>query len=204
MAYNTLTLEIKDAIATITLSRPEKRNAISSAMLDEMPAALAEIAKGPTRVAILTGAGKAFCSGMDLEDLKALASNTPEQNLEDSRRMMRMFHSLYTFPKPLIAAVNGAAIAGGCILSTLCDFTLAVPGTKFGYTEVRISPALHTGHWALSIQHLFRRGRTDTAGLVSGRSRYYPFMLLLTVPINTVQMALRKTGIIRFEAWRPV
>lgn len=72
-----------------------------------------------------------------------------------------------------------------------------------GYENVRIRPALHTGHWALSIQHLLRRGRTDTAGLVSGRSRYYPFMLLLTVPINTVQMALGKTGIIRFEAWRP-
>ena len=72
-----------------------------------------------------------------------------------------------------------------------------------GYTDVRIRPALHTGHWALSIQHLLRRGRTDTAGLASGRSRYYPFMLLLTVPINTVQMALGKTGIIRFEARTP-
>ena len=144
MAYTTLSLEIKDAIATITLSRPEKRNAISSAMLDELPAALAETEKSPARVAILTGAGKAFCSGMDLEGLKALAENSPEQNLADSNRMMRMFHSLYTFSKPLIAAVNGAAIAGGCILSTLCDFTLAVPGAKFGYTEVRIGfiPAL--------------------------------------------------------------
>ncbi len=144
MAYTTLSLDIKDAIATITLSRPEKRNAISSAMLDELPAALTEIEKSPARVAILTGAGKAFCSGMDLDDLKALAENSPEQNLEDSNRMMRIFLSLYTFPKPLIAAVNGAAIAGGCILSTLCDFTLAVPGAKFGYTEVRIGfiPAL--------------------------------------------------------------
>ena len=144
MVYTTLSLEINEAIATITLSRPEKRNAISSAMLDELPAALAETEKSPARVTILTGAGKAFCSGMDLEGLKALAENSPEQNLEDSNRMMRMFHSLYTFPKPLIAAVNGAAIAGGCILSTLCDFTLAVPGTKFGYTEVRIGfiPAL--------------------------------------------------------------
>lgn len=144
MAYTTLEIKYQGEVATITLSRPEKRNAISSAMLDEMPQALSEIEQSPARVAILTGAGKAFCSGMDLADLKALATNTPEENLEDSRRMVKMFYGLYTFPKPLIAAVNGAAIAGGCIVSTLCDFTLAVPGAKFGYTEVRIGfiPAL--------------------------------------------------------------
>ena len=144
MAYTTLEIKYLGEVATITLSRPEKRNAISSAMLDEMPQALSEIEKSSARVAILTGAGKAFCSGMDLADLKALATNTPKENLEDSRRMVTMFYSIYTFPKPLIAAVNGAAIAGGCIVSTLCDFTLAVPGAKFGYTEVRIGfiPAL--------------------------------------------------------------
>lgn len=144
MAYTTLEISYQGEVATITLSRPEKRNAISSAMLDEMPQALSEIEKSPARVAILTGAGKAFCSGMDLADLKALATNTAEENLEDSRRMVTMFYNIYTFPKPLIAAVNGAAIAGGCIVSTLCDFTLAVPGAKFGYTEVRIGfiPAL--------------------------------------------------------------
>jgi methylglutaconyl-CoA hydratase len=89
-------------------------------------------------VLILTGAGKAFCSGMDLENLKALIGRTPEQNVEDSQRMARLFRTLYDFPKPTIAAVNGAAIAGGTGLATLCDFTLAVPEAKFGYTEVRI------------------------------------------------------------------
>ena len=87
---------------------------------------------------ILTGAGKAFCSGMDLDNLKALIGRTPEQNLKDSRTMVSLFRSLYEFPKPTIAAVNGAAIAGGTGLALLCDFTLAVPEAKFGYTEVRI------------------------------------------------------------------
>jgi methylglutaconyl-CoA hydratase len=86
----------------------------------------------------MTGAGKAFCSGMDLENLKALIGRTPEQNVEDSQIMARLFRTLYDFPKPTIAAVNGAAIAGGTGLATLCDFTLAVPEAKFGYTEVRI------------------------------------------------------------------
>ena len=75
---------------------------------------------------------------MDLENLKALTGRSPEQNLKDSETMARLFRSLYDFPKPTIAAVNGAAIAGGCGLATLCDFTLAVPEAKFGYTEVRI------------------------------------------------------------------
>src|SRR5712671_5110037 len=102
MAYSTLRLQISGDIATITLSRPEKRNAISTEMIDELMAALAEVETNSARVAILTGEGKAYCSGIDL------------------------------------AAVNGASIAGGCGIATLCDFTLAVPEATFGYPEVRI------------------------------------------------------------------
>ena len=75
---------------------------------------------------------------MDLDNLKSLLGRTPEQNLEDSETMVRLFRALYEFPKVTIAAVNGPAIAGGTGLAFLCDFTLAVPEAKFGYTEVRI------------------------------------------------------------------
>jgi methylglutaconyl-CoA hydratase len=75
---------------------------------------------------------------MDLDNLKQLAGRTHEQNVQDSETMASLFRTLYDFPKPTIAAVNGAAIAGGTGLATLCDFTLAVPEAKFGYTEVRI------------------------------------------------------------------
>ena len=145
MEYSTLKFDRDGQVATLTLNRPEKRNAISTPMIDDLFAALSAVeADKSVRVVILTGAGKAFCSGMDLETLQALAKQTPEQNLADSRRMAKMFHLVYSFPKPLITAVNGAAIAGGCGLATLSDFTLAVPEAKFGYTEVRIGfiPAL--------------------------------------------------------------
>jgi methylglutaconyl-CoA hydratase len=138
MPYNTLQLDFRGAIATLTLNRPDKRNAISYELIADLLAALDEIAKSTALVLILTGAGKAFCSGMDLENLKALIGRSPEQNLEDSRTMVNLFRSVYEFPKPTIAAVNGAAIAGGTGLALLCDFTLAVPGARFGYTEVRI------------------------------------------------------------------
>jgi methylglutaconyl-CoA hydratase len=144
-SYDTLKYEKDGAIATITLNRPDKRNAISSAMIDELLGALnAADNDGAVGAVILTGAGKCFCSGMDLETLQTIARQTPEQNLADSRQMARMFHRLYCFPKPLITAVNGAAIAGGCGIATFCDITLAVPEAKFGYTEVRIGfiPAL--------------------------------------------------------------
>jgi methylglutaconyl-CoA hydratase len=145
LEYSTLKFDRDGQVATLTLNRPEKRNAISTPMIDDLFAALsAAEADKSVRVVILTGAGKAFCSGMDLETLQALAKQTAEQNLADSRRMAKMFHLVYSFPKPLITAVNGAAIAGGCGLATLSDFTLAVPEAKFGYTEVRIGfiPAL--------------------------------------------------------------
>ena len=136
--YNTIQLAYDGGIATITLNRPDKRNAISYELIEDLLTALAEVAKSTARALILTGSGKAFCSGMDLENLKALIGRTPEQNVEDSQVMARLFRTLYDFPKPTIAAVNGAAIAGGTGLATLCDFTLAVPEAKFGYTEVRI------------------------------------------------------------------
>lgn len=138
MIYKTLQLDFDSGIATLTLNRPEKRNAVSYELIDDLIQALDEVRESSAQILILTGAGKAFCSGMDLENLKSLIGRTPQQNLEDSRTMVSLFRSLYEFPKPTIAAVNGAAIAGGTGLAFLCDFTFAVPGATFGYTEVRI------------------------------------------------------------------
>ena len=138
MNYKTLQLAFDSDVATITLNRPDKRNAISFELIDDLVRALDEVAKSDAIVLILTGAGKAFCSGMDLDNLKSLLGRTPEQNIQDSRTMVQLFRSLYEFPKVTIAAVNGPAIAGGTGLALLCDFTLAVPEAKFGYTEVRI------------------------------------------------------------------
>lgn len=142
--YTTLLLDVSGQIASITLNRPDKRNAMSAAMIAELQTALDEIEKSHARVVILTGAGKAFCSGMDLEMLAMIAQQSPAENQEDSRRMAKMLRRIWSFPRPMIAAVNGAALAGGCGIATLCDFTLAAPEAKFGYTEVKIGflPAL--------------------------------------------------------------
>ncbi|HET8922310.1 MAG TPA: enoyl-CoA hydratase-related protein [Candidatus Acidoferrum sp.] len=136
--YSTLLLEITGNLATITLNRPAKRNAISAQMMAELQTALDEIERSHARVGIFTAAGKAFCAGMDLEMLAAIAQQSPAENQEDSRRIAKLFRRIWSFTRPLIAAVNGPAYAGGCGIATLCDFTLAVPEAKLGYTEVKI------------------------------------------------------------------
>jgi len=144
MTYKTLTYRCEKEVATIALTVPEKRNAISSRMMSDLRGALEQASSDPARVVIITGSGKAFCAGMDLDELQHVAKQPHQKNLEDARRVGEMFYQIYSFPKPAIAAVNGAAIAGGCGIATLCDFTLAVPEAKFGYTEVKLGfmPAL--------------------------------------------------------------
>jgi methylglutaconyl-CoA hydratase len=138
MDFDTIKLTTEGRVAILTLNRPDKRNAISPHMIAELLAAFDEIESGFARAVILTGAGKAFCAGMDLETLRESADASHAQHIEDSRRTARLFRRIWSFPKPTIAAVNGAAIAGGSGLATLCDFTLATPESKFGYTEINI------------------------------------------------------------------
>lgn len=138
MIYETLELSAEPGLSIITLNRPEKANAISYQLIDELLAALGQAAEADAGVFLLTGRGKAFCSGMDLDNLRAITTRSARQNLEDSATMARLFRAIYDFPKPTIAAVNGPAVAGGCGLATLCDFTLASTAAKFGYSEVRI------------------------------------------------------------------
>jgi len=125
-------------VRTIKLNRPEKRNALNSTMIAEAISALEDAADGPCGAIILTGAGKCFCAGLDLEELRQMESKTAEEHYADATQFAKLIRLLYDFPKPTIAAVNGSAIAGGCGLATVCDFTYASSDATFGYTEVKI------------------------------------------------------------------
>jgi methylglutaconyl-CoA hydratase len=121
------------------MNRPEKRNALNPTMMEELTRALKAAGDDPCcEVLLLTGAGEAFCAGLDLEHLETLGAKSPQEHRADSERIASLLRTLYDTPKPTIAAVNGAAIAGGMGLATICDFTLASPEAKFGYTEVKI------------------------------------------------------------------
>ncbi len=136
---STLRVHKNGGVLTITLDRPEKRNALNAAMMDELLQALDAAAKDAAcRVVVLTGAGEAFCAGMDLAHLEGLAAKSTDEHRADTEQIARLLRMLYDLPKPTIAAVNGAAIAGGMGLATVCDFTFAATEAKFGYTEVKI------------------------------------------------------------------
>jgi len=127
-----------NGVKTITMNRPEKRNALCPLLIEELTAALHEAEVCDCEVVILTGAGPAFCAGLDLEHLETIHARTPDDYRRDSENMAHAMRTLYEFPKPVIAAVNGPAIAGGMGLATLADFTLATPEARFGYNEVRV------------------------------------------------------------------
>jgi methylglutaconyl-CoA hydratase len=136
------------------LNRPERRNAMTPEMQTELIAALeAAAASRDCRVLVLCGAGEAFCSGLDLSVLQSMNDKTAADHREDAARVSRLFRTLYELPIPTIAAVHGAAVAGGTGLATICDFTLATPGARFGFTEARIGfvPALVSAFLALQV-----------------------------------------------------
>jgi methylglutaconyl-CoA hydratase len=120
------------------MNRPDKRNALCPLLIEELAQALAEAESCECGVVILTGAGPAFCAGLDMENLETIHARTADEHRRDSENMAQVLRTLYEFPKPVIAAVNGPAIAGGMGLATLADFTLATPEAKFGYNEVRV------------------------------------------------------------------
>ena len=163
---------IEDAggVRTLTLNRPERRNALTPELMDELIAALNGATAAAARVVVLRGAGEAFCAGLDLEVLRAFAGKSADEHRVDADRVSRMFRALYDCDLPTIALVHGAAVAGGTGLAMICDFTLATPDAQFGFTEARIGfvPALVSAYLALLAGEKATRDLLLTARLFRG------------------------------------
>lgn len=134
--------ESKPPAALITLNRAEKRNALSRPLITALRQAFERAREdAAARSVVVTGAGPVFCAGMDLaelsDSLQAVSAGGTETVWDDAQRLSGLYELIYTLPKPTIAAVNGAAVAGGAGLVTVCDLALATPDAKFGYPEVR-------------------------------------------------------------------
>jgi methylglutaconyl-CoA hydratase len=130
--------DLRPPAAILTLMRADKRNALSRTLIADLDAAVRRAADDlAARCVIITGDGPAFCAGMDLDELRASLTADADVIWADAQRLAELFDRIYSLPKPTIAAVNGAAVAGGAGLVTVCDLALAVPGAKFGYPEVR-------------------------------------------------------------------
>ncbi len=132
-------LVVLDAgVLTLTLDRPDKRNALDAPLIDALHAALERAdLDAAVRVVVLRGAGKDFCAGADLEELLASALRPMEDNERSALRLGRLFVRLRQLPKPVVAVVQGRALAGGAGLATACDLVLAAESAKFGYPEIQ-------------------------------------------------------------------
>lgn len=133
------TYELNNRVGYITLNRPEKRNALSFEMVRDIKACFLQAEQDEAcKVIVIKGSGEAFCAGADLAYLQQLQNNTFDENLTDSKHLMELFQMIYHSQKVVISQVNGPALAGGCGLATVCDFSFATPQSTFGYTEVKI------------------------------------------------------------------
>ncbi len=140
MDFTRIKYQTDQRICTITLSRPEKHNALDDLMITELTSAFQTAQRDPdVKVILLKGEGESFCAGADLAYIQRITTYDFNQNQEDSNNLMRLFLQIYTQRKPVIAVVQGNAIAGGCGLATVCDIVIASRETaRFGYTEVKI------------------------------------------------------------------
>ena len=151
---NDLLIQTAGSIRTLTLNRPQARNALTPQLQQQLIDALDAAAADPAlRLVILTATGDHFCAGLDLTALQAMATASPEQLTADAARISRLFRTLFELPLPTLALVRGYALAGGTGLASFCDFTFATPEAQFGYTEARIGfvPALVSAYLALQV-----------------------------------------------------
>ncbi|HSM06021.1 MAG TPA: enoyl-CoA hydratase-related protein [Longimicrobiales bacterium] len=139
MADDVLTVAVADGIATLTLNRPDKRNALNGELVDALHHAVAELAADESvRVLAIRGAGTDFCAGADLAELEKIAGMGSDESLADAQRMGDLFVALRTLDRPVVAVVQGRALAGGAGLATACDLVLARDDARFGYPEVHL------------------------------------------------------------------
>jgi methylglutaconyl-CoA hydratase len=138
-ADKTVLYSVDGAVARVTLNRPEKRNALNDAVIAGIKDGLKKASKDQrVRVVVISGAGKDFCSGADLAALQKIANASVAENSEDARLLLELFLLIRQLPIPVVAAVTGRALAGGCGLATACDLVLAASSARFGYPEVKI------------------------------------------------------------------
>jgi methylglutaconyl-CoA hydratase len=167
---------LKDGIGIIKLNRPNKRNALHPDLINKIKEKLNEIRNDDNvKVLIITGEGKAFCAGADLSYLNELRNFSSIENEKDSEDLAEMFLMIYKFPKPTIAAVNGAAIAGGCGLASVCDLIVAdEEHSKFGYSEVKIGfiPAIVSIFIIKRIGEGIARQLLLTGEIINGKRAY--------------------------------
>jgi methylglutaconyl-CoA hydratase len=179
-------------ILTITLNRPQRRNALTATMIQELTLALREAEDSRCGIVVLRGAGEHFCSGLDLSELRAMSNRSLEEHRLDSMNIAELFRTLYNLSLPSIAEVRGAALAGGMGLATLCDFTLASDDARFGYTEVKIGfvPAIVSSFLLLQVGEKQARDLLLTGRTIDAAEAHTIGLITRVVPSDQLDAAM--------------
>jgi len=139
MAYETIEITKNKNIVTVTLNRPDVHNAMNELLMNELTKCFQDLSKDEdVRCIILTGNGKSFCAGADLNWMKSMVSYSKEENIKDSRLLLDLYETIYSCPKLVIGKINGHAFGGGLGLIAACDITITIPGRKFAFSEVNL------------------------------------------------------------------
>ena len=139
MEFSTIKYEVDNRVARVTFNRPEIHNAFNNTVITEMQQVFNEIKKDDNiRVVVLTGAGKSFCAGADLNWMRSVVNQSFEQNLAESNALAELFHSMYSCKRPIIGRINGAAIGGGTGFVAVCDIAITARSAVFSFSEVKI------------------------------------------------------------------
>ena len=139
LRYETIEIQRDKDIVTVFLNRPEVHNAMNEHLMKELTAYFKELSKdNETRIVILSGKGKSFCAGADLNWMRNMVKYSKEENIKDSRLLLNLYEAIYNCPKPVIGRVNGHAFGGGLGLFAVCDIAIAVPDCKFAFSEVKL------------------------------------------------------------------
>lgn len=192
--YSLIKVERHHPIGFITLNRPEKRNALSPELISELSAAFDELATDEdVRVVILRAEGHVFSAGADLAYIQQITEFGPEENLEDSRRLKALLWKIYTYPRFVIAQVQGPALAGGCGLATVCDVIFASDDAQFGYTETAIGfiPALVSIFLLRKIGEAHARELLLSARKITAEEAYSLGLVQFVVPCAELESSVR-------------
>ncbi|WP_040378787.1 enoyl-CoA hydratase/isomerase family protein [Dethiobacter alkaliphilus] len=196
--YNSLKLEQKDGVATLTLNAPEKRNAQTPELTEEFPRAIAEINNNPDiKAVIITGSGKAFCAGGDLQMLKDKLDQPPEQNRREMLAFYKAYLSVLQLDVPSIAAINGYAIGAGLSFALGCDIRIAATAAKMGFTFLNIG--LHPGMGTTCLlPHVVGTARAAelvfTGKLIDGEEAFRMGLVNKAVPLPKLQEYVWETA----------
>lgn len=193
MTYSTILYTIADKVGTITLNRPDKRNAFNADVVAELTEAFTDAQENESvKVIVLAASGEVFSAGADLGYLQSLQQNSFEENVADSQKLMALYKLMYTLSKPIIAKIEGHAIAGGCGLASVCDFSFAVPEAQFGYTEVKIGfiPAIVMVFLLRKINERHAKELLLTGKLITAETAEKYGLINAVIPKNKIDEAV--------------